>query len=133
VDEPLQQSASSPLSAVSNALVALHKEQFGRGPTHARTYFAGPDGLVCILEDALLPAERKMAEMGDAQRVRESRMAFQVATGAEFVATVETLLQRRVVAFGSATDVEQNTIFENFVLEPSSADGNHDGRRATAV
>ena len=30
------------LAAVSNALVALHKEQFGRGPTTARSHFAGP-------------------------------------------------------------------------------------------
>ena len=50
--------AQSMLTATSNALVALHKEQFGRGPTTARSYFAGPDALVCVLEDVLLPAER---------------------------------------------------------------------------
>jgi len=133
VDEPLQQSATSPLSAVSNALVALHKEQFGRGPTRARTHFAGPDAVMCILEDALLPAERKMAEMGEAQRVRESRMAFQAATATEFIEAVETLLRRRVVAFGSATDVERNTVFENFALAPLSADGNSDGRSSTTL
>jgi uncharacterized protein YbcI len=133
VHEPLQQAATSPLSAVSNALVALHKEQFGRGPTRARTHFAGPDAVMCILEDALLPAERKMAEMGEAQRVRESRMAFQVATATEFIEAVETILRRRVVAFGSATDVERNTVFENFALEPLSADGNSDGRSSTTL
>jgi hypothetical protein len=37
---------SSTVAAVSNALVALHKEQYGRGPTKARTYFAGPDVMV---------------------------------------------------------------------------------------
>ena len=31
------------LAAVSNALVSLHKEQFGRGPVRARTHFAGDD------------------------------------------------------------------------------------------
>ena len=33
----------SPMSAVSNAMVALHKEQFGRGPTRATSHFAGDD------------------------------------------------------------------------------------------
>jgi hypothetical protein len=32
----------SMMVAVSNALVALHKEQFGRGPTKARSPFARP-------------------------------------------------------------------------------------------
>ena len=65
------------LAAISSTLVALHKEQFGRGPTRARSNFAGDDTLVCVLEDALLPAERVMVQMGDQQRVRESRAALQ--------------------------------------------------------
>jgi uncharacterized protein YbcI len=121
--EPL----TSPLNAVSNALVALHKEQFGRGPTKARTQFAGPDVMVCVLEDVLLPAERKMAAQGEAQRVRETRMAFQVATAPDFVAAIERLVHRNVVAFASATDVERNVVFENFVFEPSSSTGDGDG------
>jgi uncharacterized protein YbcI len=121
--EPPEQ-LTSPLNAVSNALVALHKEQFGRGPTKARTHFAGPDAMVCVLEDVLLPAERKMAAQGEAQRVRETRMAFQVATAPDFVAAIERLVQRKVVAFASATDAEKNVVFENFVFEPLSGDGN---------
>jgi hypothetical protein len=41
--------ASSDVMAISNAMVRLHKDQFGRGPTRARTYFVGSDALVCIL------------------------------------------------------------------------------------
>jgi uncharacterized protein YbcI len=116
--------ATSLLTAVSNAMVALHKEQFGRGPTLARSHFAGPDALVCILEEVLLPAERKMVASGDHQRVRESRMAFQVATTDEFVGAVEGIVGRKVRAFASATDVVQNVVFENFAFEP---DGGRDG------
>ena len=72
--------AGSAMQAVSNTMVKLHKEQFGRGPTNARSYFAGPDTLVCTLEDSLLPAERTMVEMGEDQHVRESRMFLQVAS-----------------------------------------------------
>ena len=33
----------SMLSQVSNEMVKLYKDQFGRGPTKARTAWAGPD------------------------------------------------------------------------------------------
>lgn len=74
-----QQATGSLLQKVSNAMVALHKEQFGRGPTRAQSHFAGPDALLCVLEDTLLAAERRMVAMGEQQRVRESRMFLQVA------------------------------------------------------
>jgi uncharacterized protein YbcI len=129
---------TSPLLAVSNAMVRLHKEQFGRGPTHARAYFAGPDVLVCVLEDVLLPAEHKLVEMGDEQRVRETRMAFQVATAREFVAAVEDIVQRHVRAFSSSADVAQNVVFENFVFYAVDGDGRTrcarpDGRAVVSV
>jgi uncharacterized protein YbcI len=106
------------LQAVSNAMVKLHKEQFGRGPTNARSYFAGPDTLVCTLEDALLPAERTMVEMGEHHRVRESRMFLQVATEAEFIGVVEGLVDRKVRAFASATDPAPGVVFEIFSFQP---------------
>jgi len=122
---PVEERPTSLLASVSNAMVALHKEQFGRGPVTARSYFAGPDTLVCVLEDALLPAERKLVEMGDHQRVRESRVAFQVATTDEFITAVEQIVGRKVRAFASATDVVQNVVFENFVFESdATSDGN---------
>jgi uncharacterized protein YbcI len=110
------------LQAVSNAMVKLHKEQFGRGPTNARSYFAGPDTLVCTLEDALLPAERRMVEMGEDQRVRESRMFLQVATSAEFTSVVEGLVDRKVRAFASATDPAPGVVFEIFSFHPDGAE-----------
>jgi uncharacterized protein YbcI len=119
--------AVSPLPAVSNAMVRLHKEQFGRGPTMARSHFAGPDMLICALEDALLPAELKMAAMGDQQRVRESRVAFQAATYNEFVCAVEEITGRKVHAFGSAVDVGQNVVFETYLFEARDGDGDGDG------
>lgn len=108
----------SMMAAVSNALVALHKEQFGRGPTRARSHFAGPDALVCVLEDVLLPAERKLVALGNQASVRETRGAFQVATADEFIATVEEIVARRVNAFASAVDPDANVVFENYSFEP---------------
>src|SRR3954469_7742192 len=91
----------SVLAAVSNAMVSLHKEQFGRGPTIARSNFAGADTLVCVLEDALLPAEKAMVAMGEQHRVRETRTFYQVATAQQFTDTLEALIGRKVRAFAS--------------------------------
>ena len=119
-DEPR---VGGPLSAISNALVALHKEQFGRGPTRARTNFAGNDTLVCVMEEALLPAERVMVQMGDQQRVRESRAALQAATASKFVDAIERIVDREVIAFASATDADHGVVWEIFNFAPSDPQG----------
>jgi uncharacterized protein YbcI len=105
------------LQDVSNAMVALHKEQFGRGPTRVQSHMAGADALLCVMDDALLPAERRMVEMGEHQRVRESRTFFQVATAEQFVAAVEGITGRTVRVFASATDPGRGTVLETFVFE----------------
>jgi uncharacterized protein YbcI len=122
-----EQRGAGVLAAVSKALVSLHKEQFGRGPTLARTHYAGNDVLICVMEDALLPAERMMVKMGDQQRVRESRTAFQAATRDQFVSTIEAIIHRQVQAFASAIDADEGIVWEIFNLEPDGAQG--DGAR----
>jgi uncharacterized protein YbcI len=109
---------TSSLAAVSDALGKLHKEQFGRGPIRARSYFAGPDVVVCVLEDVLLPAERRMVEIGQLDRVRDTRASFQEATAADFVGAVERILARTVRSFASGLDVAADVAYENFYLEP---------------
>jgi uncharacterized protein YbcI len=121
----------SALAEVSRAMVRLHKEQFGRGPTHARTEFAGSDALVCTLEHAMLPAERAMVEIGEDQRVRESRTFLQAATAALFVDTVEEILGRKVRAFSSAIDPKADVVFEVFALQPADS-AQSDGRDPAA-
>lgn len=114
-----QEPGLAALTQISNAMVALHKSHFGRGPTKARSYFAGPDALVCVLEDVLLPAELKLTELGDEGRVRDARTALQAATAADFVGAVEEIVHRRVRSFASAIDPHANTVFENFLFDRS--------------
>ena len=64
----------SPLLEVSNAMVGLYKEAFGRGPTKARAQFAGNDTLLVTLESSLTVAERNLVAMGEHQRLREARL-----------------------------------------------------------
>jgi len=110
---------SSAMLAVSNAMVRLHKEQFGRGPTKARSYYAGPDTLLSILENVLVPAEQKLIEIGQEERVRDTRTSFQAATQAEFIAAVEQIVHRKVRAFASAVDVKADLAYEIFTFERS--------------
>src|SRR6266568_4774496 len=65
------------LTQVTRAMVAIYKDQFGRGPTHARTHYAGPDMIVCALEDTLTPIERTLVAIGEHQRLRDIRALFQ--------------------------------------------------------
>ena len=99
-------------------MVKIYKEQFGRGPTKTATNYAGPNVLITTLENSLTPAERRMAEMGEHQRLRDTRMFFQYASVPEFVETVERITGRTVRAFVSGIDTEQDVSSEVFYLEP---------------
>ena len=102
---------------ISREMVRLYKELFGRGPTKARTEFAGPDIVICSLENTFTPAERSLAEMGEHQRLRDTRMYFQAATHEKFREIVERLTGRRVRAFISGLDAEEDVCAEVFYLE----------------
>jgi uncharacterized protein YbcI len=110
-------SATSILAEISREMVRLYKEQFGRGPTKARSNFAGPDTLICTLENTFTPAERRLAEMGEEQRLRDTRLYFQHATEKQFCETVERVLGRRVRAFISGLDTGKDVSAEVFYLE----------------
>jgi len=114
----------SALMEISNAMVRLYKHQFGRGPTTARTHWAGRDVLVCILEDTLTPAERNLVKMGEHQRLRDTRMFFQYATVREFCQPVEDITGRTVRSFHSSVDtLVDGMAVETFVLYPEGEDG----------
>jgi uncharacterized protein YbcI len=111
--------AISILAEISREMVRLYKEQFGRGPTKARSNFAGADTLICTLENTFTPAERRLAEMGEHQRLRDTRLYFQHATEAQFCEVVERVLGRKVRAFISGIDTGHDVSAEVFYLEPS--------------
>lgn len=109
------------LADVSREMVRIYKEQFGRGPTKARSDFAGANTLICTLHDSFTPAERRLAEMGEHQRLRDTRLYFQHATAEEFRSAVEKHLGRKVSAFISGVDTVADVSAEIFYLEPAEA------------
>jgi uncharacterized protein YbcI len=110
--------------AISNEMVRLYKERFGRGPTKTRTHWAGPDVITVILEETLTPVERSLVAMGEHQRLRDLRMFFQYASVPGFCEPVERLTGRKVRAFVSGIDTEAEGVStEMFLLHPEGYDG----------
>lgn len=111
------------LAEISNEMVRLYKDRFGRGPTKVRTRWAGPDVLVCILENTLAPAEKNLVRMGEHERLREMRIFLQYATVPDFCEPIERLTGRTVRAFISGIDTEADGLStELFVLHPEGSD-----------
>jgi len=108
---------------LSNAMVRLYKDAFGRGPTKARASFAGPDTLIVVLEQSMTVAERNLVLLGEHERLREARLFFQYALEHEFRGLVERILGRRPIAFISGMDTRHDVAVEVFTLEPSRSDG----------
>ena len=112
------------LLEISNVMVRIYKEQFGRGPTRARTFWAGPDLLTTVLEDTLTQAERSLVELGEHERLRDSRTFFQYATTRQFCDPVERITGRTVRAFVSGIDTQvEGLSIESFVFHPAGYDG----------
>ena len=111
----------SVLAQLSNEMVRLYKDQFGRGPTKARSHWAGDDAILCTLEDSMTPAERNLVQMGEHQRLRDTRMFFQYASEKAFPESAERVTGREVRAFVSGIDTEKDVSTELFYLEPRAA------------
>lgn len=112
-------SEQGPLSAISNEMVRIYKEQFGRGPTKVRTQWANSDLLVVTLEQTLTPAERRLVALGEHERLRELRLLFQYAEVDSFCEPVERMTGRIVRAFISGIDTHADLASELFVLQPA--------------
>lgn len=108
---------------LSNAMVRLYKDVFGRGPTKAKASFAGPDTLVIVLESSMTVVERNLAVMGEHARLRDARLFFQYTVEEQFRDTVERILGRKTVAFISGMDTRHDVAIEVFTLEPHETNG----------
>jgi uncharacterized protein YbcI len=113
-----EEHAESMLLNISNEMVRIYKEMFGRGPTKTRTDWAGPDALLCTLRETFTPAERSLVALGEHQRLRDIRLFFQHAAKNNFVEAVERITGRKVSAFVSGVDTTQDVASELFYLEP---------------
>ena len=105
-------------TAISDGLVALLKEYYGRGPEKAKTYVTD-DLVVCLLRGGFTPVEQTLREGGHGEEVIRQRMAFQDVMRHRFEQVVEHSTGRRVVGFMSGNQQDPDMICEVFVLAPN--------------
>jgi uncharacterized protein YbcI len=103
------------LAAVSDAVVTIHSECYGRGPTKAKTY-AFDNYLFTVLEDILTTVERTLVDRGEEQLVRTVRLTFQETTADRVTSEVASIVGREVVAYHSQVTFHPALGFEIFVL-----------------
>ena len=106
-------------AAVSNAMVGLKKEFYGKGPVAAKTYF-DDDYVFVVLEGGLTRNEETLLAAGEVDLVRSYRLAFQEAVTRTICSAVEEIVQRRVLTYHSQIVFDPVRTFEIFVLEPQS-------------
>jgi uncharacterized protein YbcI len=116
-------------SAISQAIVRIHAEHYGKGATQAKTY-VWDNLVVTILRDVLTVAERTLIDVDRADTVREVRTTFQFSLEQTFRAAVEEITGRRVHSFMSQVDPANGLGVEVFVLEPSEGRSEDDGPAA---
>jgi uncharacterized protein YbcI len=105
------------LAEVTNGIVRLFSEYYGRGPTRAKSYLLDDIYVVTVLGDTLTTVERTLAQAGHADQVRSVRMTFQEAMADTFKNVVEQALGRRVIAYHSQLIIDADLGFELFVLD----------------
>ena len=106
------------LLAVTDAMVALHERYHHRAPVTAKTMLLGGDLLACVLGGVYTDVEKTMIELQHTTIVQETRSAFQNAMQHKFIAAVEDLSGRTVLAFISNHHVGPDMEIELFVLRP---------------
>ena len=107
------------LAAVTDAMIALHQRYHHRVPVTAKTQLLGGEVLVCVLGGVYTDVEKTMIELQRTTIVQEVRSAFQDAMQHKFVAAVERLSGREVLAFISNQHVGPDIEIELFVLRPA--------------
>ncbi len=105
------------LSAISDGMVGLLKEFYGRGPTRTKTYYED-DLVVCLLRGGFTKVEETLLGGGRGAVVMEQRMAFQELMRDRFTSVIEAATDRPVVGFMSGNQHEPDMMCEVFVLGP---------------
>ena len=106
------------LTAISDGLVALLKEFYGRGPTRAKSYYED-DLVVCVLRGGFSRVEETLVKGGRGDAVIQQRMQFQDLMRGRFEAVIERATGRLVIGFMSGNQQHPDMMCELFILAPT--------------
>jgi uncharacterized protein YbcI len=105
------------LAQISNGIVGILREHYGRGPMKAKTY-ALDDIIVVVMRGSGFTAlEKTIMESGQPQRIVEMRHEFQQMMTKRFTDMIEELTGRKVLAFLSQANVEPDLTLEIFFID----------------
>jgi uncharacterized protein YbcI len=113
------------LTAISDGLVALLKEFYGRGPTRAKAYFED-DLVVCLLRGGFSRVEQTLLEGGRGAAVIQQRMEFQDLMRERFETVIEEATGRPVIGFMSGNQQHPDIMCEVFILAPTDLVDDHE-------
>lgn len=103
-------------AALSNAIVRTYREALGRGPTRARCVNSDPQIVLCVLQDTLTPAERRLLAAGRHDEVRATRAQLAHAMSPELRSAVEEIAGRPVESLVSGFNPWDDIATETFVF-----------------
>ncbi|HEX3802141.1 MAG TPA: Na-translocating system protein MpsC family protein [Solirubrobacteraceae bacterium] len=106
------------LTAISDGMVALLKEFYGRGPTRAKSYYED-DLVVCVLRGGFSRVEQTLLEGGRGGVVIQQRLEFQELMRERFESVIAQATGRRVIGFMSGNQQEPDMMCEVFILAPT--------------
>lgn len=109
------------LTAISDGLVALLKDYYGRGPTQVKSYYQD-DLVVCVLRGGFSRVEQTLLEGGYGRAVIEQRMVFQDLMRERFMAVIEHATGRKPIGFMSGNQQDPDLMCEVFILETNGHD-----------
>lgn len=101
---------------ISNAMVGLKKEFYGKGPTKAKTYI-NDNYVFCVMQGGLTRNEETLLAAGHNDLVRQFRLKFQEAMAAPTTEAVERLTGRKVLGYHSQIVFDPEHAIEMFVLD----------------
>jgi uncharacterized protein YbcI len=113
------------LTAISDGLVALLKEFYGRGPTRAKSYYED-DLVVCVLRGGFSRLEETLLAGGRGQAVIQQRMEFQEVMRERFAKVIEAATGKRVIGFMSGNQQDPDLMCEVFILAPTDLVDEHE-------
>jgi hypothetical protein len=102
-------------------MVRLYKEQFGRGPTKARSDYAGPNALLVTVENSLRAGGAEHDRPGRAPAGARDPHVLSAREHDEFIGTVGEITGRKVRAFVSGSTLVTTCRPRSFYFEPVPA------------
>ncbi len=95
------------------------KDLYGRGPTHAKTYFCD-EYIFCVMSGGMTRDEETMVRGGEHEAVRAYRLRFEAVIAPELIRRVEDVLERKIVSYHSQILFDPDRLIEIFVLDPDT-------------